>query len=244
MITQGLQDVCEVGQRQLMQMEYIQAERTLAAAEQQAWQQRDFDTLARLYMPLQEARRQRRQRCGDGMVCLDLIADGPTDEIQGRHVVENYPFGQLLVAGWGNIEPAKQVRQLADEHDLYVETFLGAVYPTREGNVIVLVPRESDTLPAINGYSVESLSKLLPPHCLVLREGEIVPGVRRGTAETYCQVMAIWERLHRPFLEAADLLSDPIRKIEAYRRTIRVDYACELAHQRLADVARQLARAT
>jgi hypothetical protein len=50
--------------------------------------------------------------------------------------------------------------------------------------------------------------------------------------------MSLWERLHAPFLASADAEVDPMRKIEAYRRAIQVDYACELAHQKLADVAR------
>src|SRR5205814_7216971 len=104
MTTTDLQSRCELGQQQLMQMQYLEAEATLAAAEADAWTARDFDTLSRLYMPLQEARRQRRQRCGEGFVCLDLIATGPADEIDGRRIVENYLHGQLLVAGWGTIE--------------------------------------------------------------------------------------------------------------------------------------------
>src|SRR5947207_15860412 len=98
-----LQSRCELGQQQLMRTEYLDAEATRAAAEADAWAARDFDTLSRLYMPLQEARRQRRQRCGEGVVCLDLIAAGPDDEIDGRRVVENYPHGQLLAAGWGTV---------------------------------------------------------------------------------------------------------------------------------------------
>src|SRR5476651_2360561 len=61
-----IQSLCQLGQEQLTRMEYLEAERTLAAAEKPAWDVRDFDALARLYMPLQEARRQRRQRCGEG----------------------------------------------------------------------------------------------------------------------------------------------------------------------------------
>jgi hypothetical protein len=34
------------------------------------------------------------------------------------------------------------------------------------------------------------------------------------------------------------------RKIDGYRRTIEVDYACELAHQRLSAVAARVARET
>src|SRR4051794_27112377 len=124
----ALQDLCELGSEQLIQTQYLAAEATLARAEAEAWANRDWDTLARLYMPLQEARRQRRQRCGEGVVALDLIAQGPNDAIDGRRIVKNFPHGQLLVAGWKSIEPAVQVRRLAAEHGLYVETFLGAAF--------------------------------------------------------------------------------------------------------------------
>jgi hypothetical protein len=39
----------------------------------------------------------------------------------------------------------------------------------------------------------------------------------------------------------ADAEKDAIKKIQAYRRTIAVDYACELAHQKLSAVAARLA---
>ena len=43
-------------------------------------------------------------------------------------------------------------------------------------------------------------------------------------------------------LAAADATSDPLQKIEGYRTTQRVDYGCELAHQKASDMARELAR--
>src|SRR5690349_9073838 len=101
-----VQALCELGQRQLMEMEYLAAESTLARAEQLAWMGRDFDTLARVYMPLQEARRQRRQRCGEGVICLDRIATGPGDGPDPEQLIAAIPHGQLLVAGWGSIAPA------------------------------------------------------------------------------------------------------------------------------------------
>src|SRR5438552_3365286 len=76
-----LQSLCELGQHELERMEYLAAEATLVKAEALALAQGDFDTLGRLYMPLQEARRQRRQRCGEGVVCLDLIAPGPLENL-------------------------------------------------------------------------------------------------------------------------------------------------------------------
>ena len=39
-----------------------------------------------------------------------------------------------------------------------------------------------------------------------------------------------------------DAEPDPVRRMQAYRATIEVDYACELAHQKLSDVAHAMAR--
>ena len=229
-----------------MRMEYVEAEQTLASAEQIAWDARDWDTLSRLYMPLQEARRQRRQRCGEGVVALDLISDGPEDEVDGNRIVENYPHGQLLVAGWGTLAPALRVRELQREHKLYVETFLAAVYPVGSGDsaarVIVVAPSEDVKFPDVHYRNVDELIRHLPPHCIVLSRDELPAGIRKGDTNTYAQVMAMWERLHAPFLASADMQVDPVQKIDAYRGTQRVDYGCELAHQRASDVARTLGR--
>src|SRR3954454_1391587 len=135
-----LQRLCELGQELLMRMEYLRAEAALVEAERIATRLEDFDTLSRLYMPLQEARRQRRQRCGEGSVVLDLIATSPAEQPDAEQVVSQYPHGQLLVAGWGSIAPAARVREIQAERWLYVETFLGAAYQTRDGPAVVLVP--------------------------------------------------------------------------------------------------------
>src|SRR4051794_2572266 len=165
-----LQNLCELGSAQLMQTQSLAAEGTLASAEEQAWATRDWDPLARLYMPLQEARRQRRQRCGEGVVALDLLAQGEGDHIDGRRIIENYPHGQLLVAGWGSIEPAAQARKCQAEHGLFVETFLGAVYPVNGGSrrVVVIVPTEDARLPEPrHDQSAEDLVAQLPTNSLV-----------------------------------------------------------------------------
>src|SRR5580704_822187 len=99
----NIQAICELGQQQLMRMEYLQAERTLADAEAVAWKTRDFDALSRLYLPLQEARRQRRQRCGEGIAQLDIWAQNAADSIDPRKIVQDHPHAQLLVAGWKSI---------------------------------------------------------------------------------------------------------------------------------------------
>src|SRR5437667_6212702 len=115
---------------------------------------------------------------------------------------------------------------------MYVETFPASVYPTTEGPLIAIVP-ENSPLPPPEARPLDSLRQLLPPNSLVYRRDQLPKGPRQGTYQTYSQVMSMWESLHAPFLAAADAEPDPIKKIHAYRRTIGVDYACELAHQKL-----------
>jgi len=240
MTLQELQGLCEAGQRELMETNYLAAEKILARAEQIAFEQREFETLARLYMPLQEARRQRRQRCGEGIVHLGLIAKSAGERLSAEQIIRQYPFGQLLIAGWGTVEPAVQFRRLQEERNLYVDSFLAAVFATNDGPVVAIVP-EDVGLPAANQKSLEQLRQDLPRHSLLFRVDELPATPKQGTYETYSYVMQVWEALHMPFLAAADAMKDPMEKIQAYRRTIRIDYACELAHQKLAAVAARLA---
>ena len=243
MLNTELQASCETGQRQLMDMQYLSAEATLIRAEVEAWIQRDFDTLARLYMPLQECRRQRRQRCGEGRVRLDLLATGQGEQPSAEQILAEYSQGQLLVAGWGSIAPALRLRELQREKGCYVDTFLAAVYPIVGGSrAVVIVPAEGVALPEPIEQPIDLLLASLPLHCIVMHEAELPRGARKGTYQTYGEMMAIWERLHAPFLAAADMQVDPLQRIQHYRRTIEVDYACELAHQRLAEVARGMKR--
>jgi hypothetical protein len=243
-----LQALCEEGQQRLMRMEYLAAEAVLEQAEAAALAAEDFDTLGRLYFPLQEARRQRRQVCGEGAVRLDLWAGGPDDALDAEQIIADHPHGQLLVAGWASIEPAVRLRELARQKQLYVETFLGAAYPaTPDGaqRIIAIVPTADVALPPANaaiGGAIESLIQRLPPFSVVLAEGELPRGAQAGSADTFALTMGFWERLHLPFLNAAAKVSDPRRRIEAFRQAIRVDYACEKAHQWLAETALGLAR--
>jgi hypothetical protein len=206
-----------------MEMQYLQAEHVLGDAEASAWGARDWDSLSRLYLPLQEARRQRRQRCGEGTVWLDLIARSPSDILDPEQIVEQAPHGQLLIAGWETAAPAATARQLAEQRGLYLDVFLAAA--TAENRCVVL-PRLDTPLADGLPLPLETLPR----------------GQHAGTFETYGFTMDLWERLHTPLLAAADAVPDPIARMQAYRGVIEVDYACELAHQKLADTARGLLR--
>ncbi len=241
MTSEQLQERCEIGQRQLMEMRYLDAIETLASAETVAWAAGDFDTLARLYMPLQEARRQARQRCGEGLVQLDLMA--PAEGFDAGALLDERPHGQLVVAGWGSVWPAVEVRRVARERKVYIETFLAAAYPIVGGETaVVIVPTEDVRLPEPAVRTIDGLLRLLPAHCLIFGPTELPRGARRGSTETFGMVMGMWERLHQPFLAMADSMPDAIGRMEGYRRTILVDSACELAHQKLSDAARRMSR--
>jgi hypothetical protein len=209
--------------------------------ERAAWESREYDVLARVYMPLQEARRQKRQRCGEGRVVLDLVARGPEDVIDPAPIIERWPFGQLLVAGWGSVAPAVTIRRLAGERSLYLETFLAASYMTSEGLAVAVVGEEAGPLPEPRAWgSLAELATAMPAGTPLLRQSELPKGDRAGNAATYAEVMALWERLHAPLLAEADAQDDLFKRMAGYRRTIAVDSACELAHQKLSDVARHM----
>lgn len=238
-----LQALCQQAQEQLVAMQYLAAEELLVHAESLAFAQNDFDTLARLYMPLQECRRQRRLLCGEGIVKLDLIARDANDVPDPKQIAQQFPQGQLLVAGWASIAPAIELRKVAAEKKLYLETFLAAVYEINGGGrAVAIVPNADVTLPPAEAWAIDRLIGHLPAHSIVLPINELPVGRQRGSAETFAHTSSLWERLHLPFLSRADAAVDPHQRIELYKKTIAVDYACELAHQKLSDCASKISR--
>jgi hypothetical protein len=243
----SLQAACERGQEQLIATDYLSAAATLAGAEATAWEAEDFDTLARLYMPLQEARRQIRLRCGEGAV--GMATAGPDADLDAiaNLILDRTPQGLLLVMGFGSVAAAARVRRRAAERRAYVEVLMAAGYAVETGEhtgegAVVIVPTVDAQLPTpgVRRYLAE-LTAALPPGCFV---DDLVdfPHALRGTPETFAAVSARWERLHAPFLAMAEAEPDPLRRMAAFRRTIEVDPACELAHQHLSNTARDLAR--
>jgi hypothetical protein len=236
MSTTELQEICERGQLELMQTRYLEAATTLSLAEQRAWDDYDFDTLSRLYLPLQEARRQIRQRCLENVVLAMPSSAEELVEVPGK-----YRQGELLLVGQGSIQPGVEMRQLASDQKLYLEVLLGAGYliEAEAKSMVVIAPLPETQLPAGQTRTVADLKNALPFGCLLIDQSELVE-IETSRAGEY--VMSLWERLHAPFLSIANAKPDPVKKMDAYRLTLRVDPGCELAHQFLADIARGLAR--
>lgn len=238
-----LQVLCERASELLVRTDYIGAERLLAMAEAGALAARDFDTLSRLYFPLQEARRQKRQRCGEGVIALDLVVPADAD---ASALADRYPHGQLLLAGERSVAPAVRLREEYARRGVYAETFLAAAFPVEGagggGRLIVVLPRAADLSGIPVGTSVEQLWKILPAQTVLLSATEIPSGERKGTPVTFAWTMDLWERLYRPFLAMADGMPIGEPKLAAYRTVAEIDYACELAYQNASKTARELAR--
>jgi hypothetical protein len=236
----SLNQLCEQGQVELIETRYLDSAATFARAEQIAWDAGDFDTLSRLYLPLQEARRQIRQRCGEGAIRMRCLATGPATPPEVS-ACTNIQQGFALAAGWADASASASVRDSFLKSKKYAEAFLGAVFPDEQGQpLIILLPSPIRLTPEPRPKA--ELISLLPPHSLFLTPDELPPDRDLGSADSFAQVMTLWERLHLPFLQIAETQTDPIQKMQAYRQTLQVDPACELAHQHLADTARGLAR--
>ena len=227
-----------------MATRYLDALDLLERAEADALAAGDYDTLGRLYMPLQEARRQKRQVAGEGEVNLTLLATGPDDAPDAATLLDQHPHGQFLVAGWGDLSASVAFNRLARERQRYAETYLAAAYPVGDQRAVAIVPTADVALPPADGsLSPSTLQNKLPPHSLLIPVAELPEPQAAGDAGSFALTMGIWEKLHAPFLATAQSIGEPLRRIEAYRQVIRVDEACELAHQWLSETALDVARA-
>ncbi len=243
MLTDEIEHLCSRGQTLLMSTDYRAAESTLELAESAAWAIHDYDALSRLYMPLQEARRQIRQKAGEGTAALHFIADGPQTTFDVPAIARQFPQSQILLAGWATLAPAQELRRILKQDGQLAEAFLAAAYSIAGGGIAVaLVPDDSRTVPDATSRTVDDLSRLLPPHSLILPRSELPTAPLPGTTATFARIARWWEQLHLPYLAAADAEALPARRLAAYRRVLAIDPACELANQKLSVLAREMAR--
>lgn len=245
-----LQSLCTLGQRQLMATDYLTARDTLEQAENMAFAGRDWDGLARLYMPLQETRRQIRQRCGEGEVDMGVVVPpGVSPGEFAEDFLATHTHGQYLIAGPGGggsspLAFAGAVRTAARDKRLYVETFLAGCYRVGGDSIFVVAPTAHTVLPPGTADSVDALTAT--PHCLVLPAVELPARAARGDTGTYGLTMSIWERLAAPHLAACLAASAAVpagQRIKALKRVIEIDPGCEMAHQVISRIAAGAARA-
>lgn len=237
-----LQHLCDEGQARLERTDYLGAIAVLEQADLLATRLQDFDTLARLCLPLQEARRQARQRCGEGIVRLDLV-EPSAGKLDPLELAARHPHGQLLLAAEGSLAAAVRLRTIQRQRMQYAETFLAASYPLHGSLAVLVVPTATVQVPSVGQVrSVDDLLRRAPANAVVLTESELPRGQEPGNSRSFAWTMALWERLHLPYLALAKSVSDLRRRMAACRDAIAVDPACEAAHQLLSEAARELSR--
>ena len=247
MTREELQQLCDRGQQHLLACDYVHAIQLLAWAESVAFKARDFDTLARLYMPLQEARRLFRQRCGEGMFDLHAFSEPDVDRVEEIPEGLDDPikslFGQFAFGFFDGPRGSLDYRTLFRASHVYAETFICKRYHGPDCYYVAFLPDEKARFrPNVSASSLKEIESALSIGAFVLKSSDIPRPKAKGDNDTFAFVMSIWERLHAPYLKRARSETDPLRRIELYRETLRVDPACEGAHQELAKLAQQLAR--
>lgn len=88
----------DLGQQHLAAGRYVAARHELETAEAIAWRTHDAGALARLYLPLLEARRQIRYNAAEGVIVISAAAVSPKDE---QHLLDEFlssEAGTILLA--------------------------------------------------------------------------------------------------------------------------------------------------
>lgn len=215
----------------LSRTEYFEAERLCTEALTMAHERRDYDRMARILLPLQEARRQKR----------DMAVES------GRVFVvdDSTPNGDSLQAGCYLVRPprvgvdGRQIREAAD----------------RARKPVVVAVREPMTRdgmwPVVAIGPVTFRAKVLPPGRK--RRSTVRPGVKRSK-RTRDALRKLDETVPPPewFLAANEALGDAAiaevnpslpaeAKVEAYYERLLTHPDHEKLHQRLEEACREAA---
>ena len=115
-----IDDIMERASAALVATDYLACERLCLEALTRARAESDFDRYARILLPLQEARRLRRQIAAEsGVTVLNGPRRDPAD------VLDDYPLGcLLLIAPPHTTEDEIALRKAAHERGLFVEVLL------------------------------------------------------------------------------------------------------------------------
>lgn len=181
-----IDQIMERASERLAAMRYLDCEALCRRALDLAREREDFDRYARILLPLQEARRQRRQIAVDAGV---TVLAGP-ERSSAEQILDAHRQGcLLLIAPPYSEADERAVRELAAERELYVE-------------VLVLEPRR------LRGMFEREMEE----------EGdEAIASIGRDLT--------------------------PVEKLDALAAVVHRVGDHEIAHQRLADAAREAARA-
>ncbi len=243
-----------LGQQHLAAGRYVPARRALESAETIAWRQRDTESLARLYLPLLEARRQIRYNAAEGF--LVIIHPGTPLAMQQKQFREFLasPAGTILLpCAAGARSPryhaactfAGSVQYESRRTGRWLEALLLLTHknqtrlaPLADPTFAAGLPITTTTDPSkiIGPSTDEHLTVPLPPpgrytsgslHALLRESLLIAP-----------EALALkWQHRHPP-----GHTTDPWEELAWLRLALRIDPACEPITMRLIALAEAINR--
>jgi hypothetical protein len=232
------------GERLLAAGRYVAACGLLEQAAGMAWRAGEAGTLARVYLPLLEARRQIRLQAAEGRIIVDNGSKGA-----GLRELEEAGAGTLLVAGndaralrlAGTVEMAARRARRCYEVLLLVRRghqvrLVSPHDPTFAAGLPVRWTREAGA--ALADAAARELVVPLPPAGIY--DGRVA-GLGALAREA---LLVAWEALALGWQSRHALRADagPWEELAWLRGALRIDPACEAAAMRLIAVAEGVAR--
>jgi len=223
----------EQASQPLARMAYLQCEALCVEALKQAREQQRWAYYARILLPLQEARRQRRQMAAEGVIRLGTAS---LTEPPARWIAQ-LEVGCIVVTRPHTVEDAQTLAAAVRDQQRFVEV----LFATSD------MDEDTWRLRAHHGPTIE-VQRTAPP--ADWRDRWLAPGtVPGGAPQTGSQTPADW------FLDASEALGDAaLDKIEArsdaipggeqrvllLEQMLAVAADHEILHQKLGDAARAI----
>lgn len=232
------------GQDHLVAGRYVAARRSLEAAEAIAWRSRDTTSLARIYLPLLEARRQIRYNAADGRILI-------TPAIPSRESLATLfasPAATLLItADAHTVAKAQIIAELVDRAARRTSHWLeAAILLVRKAETRLVspaapffnagIPVTRDTATKLLASTDAALTLPLPP-AGVYTAAPLQPIARESLLIGWEALALRWQHRHPP---ASSLT--PWQELAWLRKTLCIDPACEPVTMRLIAVAEAISR--
>lgn len=229
----------DLGQQHLAAGLYVSARTHLESAEAILWRNCDMTSLARIYLPLLEVRRQLRHLAVDGYICL--AAPGGKLDAPLAGVVTEVPTGvlvaddaktarKILIASRRLLHPYDALLLVRDRQYFYLTTLAdpcaaAGLRVTRAASTQDFVdpeirPEMTIPLPEPGAYSPQS-----PEH-----------------AQARESLLVAWEALALKWQSRHPARATPWGELAHCRAALRVDPACEPITMRLIAIAEKMSR--
>ena len=231
MMPRTLDHIMEDASTALVKMEYLTCEALCLEALVEARRRGEWEYYARVLLPLQEVRRQRRIIAAEGVIALGVNATDPSI----RTKIESLTSACIVLIKPSTVADAIALTARARQERKYLEV----LFADND------VADKTWTIRAFAGSAV-SCNLPTPPHQWIGRFFH--PGEVKVTADTSTDTPGAW------FVHATECLGDAAlaavspkltgaAKVAALEHCLEVITDHEIIHQRLADAARALSRA-